>query len=448
MRQNVMAGKNEPLSFLLNTRVFAVIVLILAGLLYVRLGWAQEPLRTREDLQTLQRAASDPVELLRTQNLGMPVPYAFYALQRQMWRFSQSNKLSDLILLSHVVSVILHAINTILVFVLFDRLQSFRWAALIGALLFLVHPVHVQAVAWLSRQETLLGTLLFLLLLLAHIRSSQSSTAAFSLVQSWFLYVLVMFTHPLGFVAAPILCFVYDLWWARKSPLAALGRVAVYLGIAVGLFVVMNPPINTQGFDGMAALSLIGNVLWGQMSALFVPFNLNTFYLYPTGFEFLPLIGLVVFLALVVLLLWLQPVGRPITALGVVWLLVLVLPITIFPYSDTLRADHHIYAASIGVCILIGRGFWVLWERLQPFRFAVFAVFAVLMMVLSVLTVLRVGVWENDLTVWQDHLSDYPDSEVGALGVAAYYLERINPQADEAANLQNRALRSHSGRIW
>ena len=70
---------------------------------------------------------------------------------------------------------ILHFINGLLVYLLLHRLAAERWGALAGALFFLLHPVQVESVAWMSQRKNLLALLFFLaaFLLYTHFRDSR-----------------------------------------------------------------------------------------------------------------------------------------------------------------------------------------------------------------------------------------------------------------------------------
>jgi hypothetical protein len=61
----------------------------------------------------------------------------------------------------HLTNLVLHVANTGLVFVMVLRLVGAMWPALVSALLFGVHPLHVESVAWVSERKDVLSTLFF-----------------------------------------------------------------------------------------------------------------------------------------------------------------------------------------------------------------------------------------------------------------------------------------------
>src|SRR5208283_5006493 len=68
----------------------------------------------------------------------------------------------------HLVNVLFHAANTVLLFVLLRNLTGARWRSALVAGLFALHPLHVESVAWISERKDVLSTLFGLLALLAY----------------------------------------------------------------------------------------------------------------------------------------------------------------------------------------------------------------------------------------------------------------------------------------
>src|SRR5882724_3686968 len=73
----------------------------------------------------------------------------------------------------HLVNVLLHAFNAVLLFVLFRRLTAGLWPAAFIAALFAWHPLHVESVAWVAERKDVLSTFFALLALLAYARHAQ-----------------------------------------------------------------------------------------------------------------------------------------------------------------------------------------------------------------------------------------------------------------------------------
>src|ERR1035438_7552331 len=68
----------------------------------------------------------------------------------------------------HLMNVLLHAVNTVLVFLVFQRMTRATWRSLILAALFGWHPLRVESVAWVAERKDVLSTLFWMLTLLAY----------------------------------------------------------------------------------------------------------------------------------------------------------------------------------------------------------------------------------------------------------------------------------------
>jgi len=118
----------------------------------------------------------------------------------------------------HLVNVLFHTTNTVLLFLLLLRLTGELWPAAFVAALFAWHPLHVESVAWISERKDVLSTFFALLTLLAYTRYAQkrsrvenresmakSSLPALDPRPSTFDSALALIFFALGLMAKPML---------------------------------------------------------------------------------------------------------------------------------------------------------------------------------------------------------------------------------------------------
>lgn len=120
----------------------------------------------------------------------------------------------------HLVNVVLHAANVLLLFALFARMTGHVWLAAIIATLFAVHPLHVESVAWVTERKDVLSGFFGFLCLHAYVRYVERPTAL--------RYALVFLSFALGLLAKsmlitlPFLLLLLDAWpLERAKPLGA-----------------------------------------------------------------------------------------------------------------------------------------------------------------------------------------------------------------------------------
>src|SRR5262245_21554593 len=97
----------------------------------------------------------------------------------------------------HLTNVLLHLVNTLLLFHVLDRATSARWRSAVVAALFAVHPLHVESVAWIAERKDVLSTSFMLLALGAYVRYRERPGPA--------RYACVFFAMALGLLAKPML---------------------------------------------------------------------------------------------------------------------------------------------------------------------------------------------------------------------------------------------------
>jgi tetratricopeptide (TPR) repeat protein len=145
----------------------------------------------------------------------------------------------------HLVNVILHLFNGILIYLLVRKLSKddprLLWYCLFAALLFIVHPVNVEAVAWISGNSGVMATFFALLALLFHLEAADDSNN-WRLKMAALSYFLSMVAKESGLMM--ILCFA---WWdvQRQSNIDLKGAVRrcymrwVPYGVALGAYLLM-----------------------------------------------------------------------------------------------------------------------------------------------------------------------------------------------------------------
>ena len=119
----------------------------------------------------------------------------------------------------HEVSVLLHAINAVLIFLLLQNATGFRWRSLFVAALFALHPLNVESVAWAAERKNVLCMLFFLLALHAYIAyARRPNVERYALVA--FLFLLGLLSKP-QVITFPFLLLLLDYWplnrWAGAA---------------------------------------------------------------------------------------------------------------------------------------------------------------------------------------------------------------------------------------
>jgi hypothetical protein len=311
----------------------------------------------------------------------------------------------------HLTNVLLHVANTVLVFLVWERLTGAFWRSAVLAALFGLHPMHVESVAWVTERKDVLSTFFWLLTIAAYARYARRGT--------WTAYLLVVATFVLGLLSKPMLVtlpfalLLLDYWpLGRLSWRAALEKVPLLvLALAVAaVSVVAVADVNAQAVPdpipravrlanaAVSSVRYVGLTLW--------PLRLSPWYSHP-WFEGPPLTVLRVAAALAVLgamsaIVVAVARRRPYAPVGWFWYLGTLVPVLGLLYNGRQgMADRYAYIPHIGLFVLI---VWAVadlpfWHDRTARRLATVALVTILVL-LGGGTAWQTRVWHDDRTFW------------------------------------------------
>jgi len=393
-----------------------------------------------------------------------PVTWTSWWLQ---WRLWGANPLGY-----HLVNVLMHAVNAVLVVQVLRRLDVRR--AWLTGLIFAVHPVNVAAVAWVSEQKTGLSMLFFLTTALAYLRFQRGGRWRWY-AASIICYLLSLLAKPLAVMWPVVLLGL--VWWkqrqfARRDLALCLPYIAASLVIAPltvwfqAVRVLEGQPARTDGF--LARLAGAGWAAWFYIFKALIPVRLCMIYprweIDPSrAFVYLP--GLLLIAILVYCWVNRHGWGRDALA-GAGYFLIMLFPVLGFFdqgfYRYSFVADHWQYPAIPGLIALVVGGIAVVvarWPR--SFGPAVRAGGALVVIGLGALTWNQSLIYFDDETLWRDTIAKNPTAwlaynNLGAtLGkhgrvpeAIASYQAALRVKPDYADALSNLAMLVHDeGRV-
>lgn len=360
----------------------------------------------------------------------------------------------------HVTNLLLHILNTLLVFWLIFLFSNKTLLSLITALLFAVHPLHVESVAWITERKDVLSTFFFLQAIIYYLVYKEKKKVSYYYL-SIFTFILALLSKPMV-VTLPLVLLLCDYLFHRefnrrnlleKIPFFVL---SIIFGMAT-LFIVQTP----SSAEGQSTFSnSLINVLMACRGIIFylykmvAPFSLSALYPPPKVINilspeyFLPPILLVF---LIVAIFYSRKRTRVI-AFGSLFFFVTILPvIQIMHVGSAIVADRYMYIPSIGLFYIVGLALYNMYMWKNSFekvrKVSVILFLSIVISILSVLTYQRSNVWQDSETLWLNVLENYPDvpiahsnlgniyADKGLLGAAVNkYREalRLNPRLFEA----------------
>jgi len=324
----------------------------------------------------------------------------------------------------HVTNLLLHLANTCLVFILIRRLFRNFSIALMVALLFGVHPLHVEAVAWITSRKDLLYVFFFLGSLISYTVYLDEGNKK----QLYFLSLVLFLFSCLSKIQAavlPVALFLVDYLRDRKlfSRKNILEKIPYFI-VAI-LFGIINI-IAQKGYgyiDYKAPYSIAERQIifcYGFAQYVFkilVPGSISVFYPFPfhpgrtLSFDYYlyPLI-LLLFIAGTVYLV-LRSKRALIFGLGFFFLCIF-LVLVINNYRETIITDRYTYLGSAGIFIFItGIGYHA-YHRMKKFKWIIPSLGIIYILACFCLTFEQNRLWHSPSRLIESALGHYPDSPI------------------------------------
>lgn len=314
----------------------------------------------------------------------------------------------------HLTSMLLHAANSMLVYLFVTRISDRSAAGLIAGLLFAVHPVQVESVIWLSQRKNLLAMFFFLISFLLYLRTPAGvNNNRVNLLLSYLSFAASLLSKSIAIVM-PLCLGVYETIVKRAVPEKKLVRKLIpYLGAAV-IIALLTLYLQKPEMGG-GRVPYHGGSLWATMLTMipvFVrylimlvwPSGLCVYYIPPIKtYPDVEVIGAALVLAAVcgagVMLYRHQ---RPLFFWYCMFFIPLI-PVSQIVPLVTLMNDRYLYFPMIGAAGLAGHSFALLVETPLKSRRALLQIVAGAMIVaLGITTYQQSKVWRNAVSLWSD----------------------------------------------
>lgn len=357
----------------------------------------------------------------------------------------------------HALNILLQSANALLVWAVLRRLNI--PGAWLAGLIFGIHPVHAESVAWISELKNLLSMFFYLASLLCffEIKEKRVFSASVAYVASFFFFLLGLLSKT-QVVFLPVVLLLCE-WWRRSSNLeennSAGGRRAANRGrghfhretirtwpfflIAV-MFGLLTLWFQSRGIGeeeivlGSFSRRFAngGMAVWWYMAKVFAPIRLMTIYPSwrfgsPGLVEWLPLIALTG--AMSILWRWRDRWTRSFL-FAFAYFVVALLPVLglvrmAYVRSGTLVADHFQYFADISLIALFGAGVARLLEsRRRWLKIVTGTVVTLLLGAMGSYAWARAKIYHNEKTLWQDNFSKNPDAWQGHNRIGQFFFDQ------------------------
>ena len=332
----------------------------------------------------------------------------------------------------HVTNLLLHIVNSLLLFWLFQKMTGAIWKSAFVAAAFALHPIHVESVAWISERKDVLSALFWMLTILAYIYYVRKPNFG--------RYILVLAAFVMGLmskpmvVTLPFVLVLLDFWplnrihnkntefrinneeskesppnsqfsilnsFYEKIPMFALSVVSSVITFVAqqrekSVISLMVWPLYLRIINAIGCyFNYVVNIIY--------PKNLSNLYLFPGKMSIdsatLAIMG-------VVLLLYLYGRGRPWLIVGLLWYLGTLIPVIgLIQVGNQLMADRYMYLPSIGLFIIIAWGAEEIFTKKHLPKTVPAACATAAIIAMTLLTRIQTGYWQDSEKLFTHALS-------------------------------------------
>jgi tetratricopeptide (TPR) repeat protein len=411
--------------------------------------WDDDAHLTRVDLQSVAGLWRIWFDVGATQQY-YPVAHSAFWLMHALW--------GDATLGYHLVNIVLHATSAWMLVVILRRLNI--PGAILAGIIFALHPVHVESVAWMTELKNTLSGAFYLLAALFYLRFD-AERKRFHYSAALVVFALALLTKSVTATLPAALLVVF--WWQRGRlrrhedvrPLLPFFGLAIVAGLFTAF--VERTQVGAEGaafqIPFLARCVIAGRAVWFYLAKLIWPVNL--IFVYPrwtpdTAPALLVWPAAALLLGIVVwqvrrrtrapLAAMLFFVGTLFPALGFV---------NVYPFKYSFVADHFQYLASIGVITLAAAGLTVLARRWASEPNALAGLALILGLPLGVMTFHQSAQYADAETLYRATLAKNPDAWLAHINLGYVYLRqqrfelavaetreaiRLNPDLPQAQN--------------
>ena len=392
-------------------------------------GWIWDD----DDYVTQNPVLRDGAGLVRIWTEPTSLPQYYPLVHTSFWLHYQIHGLEPFGY--HLVNVLIHALSACLLFLIFRRLAL--PGGYLAALLFALHPVHVESVAWVTERKNVFVALFSFASLLAWLRWRETETRR-DLVCAVLFFVAALASKTVA-CALPAVFLVIAWWrdgrWQKREVVAALPMLA--LGLVMGLVTVTleKTHVLAQGaawdFDFMQRVAIAGRAVWFYVGKLLLPLDLV--FIYPR-FDVAEISVIDLWPAALVLVtlgaLWALRgrIGRGPLAACLIFGGVLFPALgffDVYPMRYSFVADHFQYPASTALLSLAAVALALGARRLAP-RVpggAVLAAAGLLCVALATITWQRCHAYADLRTLWEDTAERNPAAAIAWINLGKLELD-------------------------
>lgn len=315
----------------------------------------------------------------------------------------------------HLVNVVLHVVNTLLLFTFLTQASGCAVRSAVVAALFAAHPLHVESVAWIAERKDVLSTFFMLLTLHAYLAYTRRPTWL-GYLSVFVLLALGLMTKPM-LVTLPFLLLLLDAWPLNRIAVTPFDRIqacrlikeklpffALVAVSSVITYLVQQEGGAVASVDKIPLMLRVSNALVSYveyMARMFVPSGLAVLYPYPESIPVWKSLGAATVLTAVTVMAVRVRKNFTYVTVGWFWFVGTLIPVIgIVQVGSQAMADRYTYIPLVGLFILLVWGSYDLLGKKSSKRAPLAVITVSIVVALAVASWVQARYWINSESLW------------------------------------------------
>lgn len=363
-----------------------------------------------------------------------PIQMLTYMMDFSIWKLNPAGY--------HFTSTVLHILAALCIYWFIDILYSKNILSFLVAAFFAVHPVHTEAVAYISGRADSLALIFIILTFISYLKQLNSANTAS--IRSTILlavsYILALFAKENSLIL-PALIMLYHYTFKEKIKPAAflsiLGISLIYIALRLTVLkaLLSNVSYATTLFQRLPGFFA---ALTSYVRILLAPLDLHMEY-GKKLFEFTDARSLLGMAILVSALIFgfIKRNRNKLVFFSIFWFFITLLPVSNLYPINAYMAEHWLYLPSLGFFLLLAGGVTSLYKN-DKFKIVAMVIAIAILSFYSCLTIRQNGYWKDQLTFYERTLKYAPDSPIIYNNLANIYMN--SGKVQEAIPLYKKAI--------
>ena len=329
----------------------------------------------------------------------------------------------------HTINILLHLFNVCLVFLLTQKLFKSQFITTITTLLFAIHPMHVESVAWISERKDVLYTFFYLAGLLFYVNYLEKKKRA-PIIYMVACFILSLLSKAQA-VTFPIALMLVDYIINGKLSIRSIffKTPLLIVSITAGIVAV----IAQRNYDAITTakhFSLPDRILMPAYAfavyiiKFFAPVNLAADYPYPSynnsSYDIVVYLSWLIPIAYITLLIIFRK-NKIVAGSLIFFLLNIVLLLQFLPVGNAIVAERYTYLSYLGLFWVLAYTLAFLIQKLPTWRAGIIAGISMYIIFLCYISFQRIPIWHDSMVLWQNEVAQFPADPIGWDGLGLAY---------------------------